>query len=358
MLSDKCNDVQLELDTINSGISYIQAKHNISDSDRNTLHSLQVRKGELEITLNKQYEEKSKGYCIRSRAQWIKEGEVNSRYFMGLEKQRQSSNVIREVKVGDTYVTEENKILSEIAKFYTDLYKDRNISIDKIKSYLAKNEPQSTINEEDKRFCDRAISITELDKAVETLKLNKSPGIDGLTPEFYKQFWSDLQKPFMNMLQETFVKGILPDSTRKAVLTLIHKKGDKNLMTNYRPISLNNYDYKILTSVLAKRMQHILPKLISKDQSGYIKNRHIGLNARLIHDIIENCENNNLPGAIVCLDFEKAFDSLNWNFIICALEKYGFGKSFIKWIKIFYTKPTFCVKTMAISQKNYLWKEE
>ena len=133
----------------------------------------------------------------------------------------------------------------------------------------------------------------------------------------------------------------------KAVSALIHKKGDKNLLTNYRPISLNNYDYKISTSVLAKRIQHILPKLISKDQSGYVKGRYIGLNARLISDIIDNCENN-IPGAIVCLDFKKAFDLLNWNFLFLALEKYGFGKSFIQWIKIFYNEPTFCVKNNGV----------
>ena len=123
------------------------------------------------------------------------------------------------------------------------------------------------------------------------------------------------------MLQESYAEGISPISTRKAVLALIHKKGNKNLLTNFRPISLNNYDYKILTAVLAIRMQQILPKLISKDQSGYIKGRYIGLNARLISDVIDNGGNNNIPGAIVCLDFEKVFDSLNWNFSLSRLRK-------------------------------------
>ena len=66
------------------------------------------------------------------------------------------------------------------------------------------------------------------------------------------------------------------------------------------------------------------------------------------NDVIENCENNNLPVAIVCLDFEKAFDSLKWNFLVNTLQKYGFGKSFIQWIKIFYSKPMFCVKNDGI----------
>ena len=146
------------------------------------------------------------------------------------------------------------------------------------------------------------------------------------------------------MLHESFNNGVLPCSTRKSVLTLIHKKGDKDLLANYRPISLTNYDYKILTTTLANRLQSILPNLISTDQTGYIKNRYIGVNARVVCDIIDHCEKNQKPGAIVCLDFEKAFDSLNWNFMIQALDKFGFGSNFIKWIKILYEKNSFCVK--------------
>ena len=110
---------------------------------------------------------------------------------MGLEKQRQARNVIWEIKVGDSFVNEGNKILSEIVNFYTSLYKGRNIPIDKIKTYLKKNEPRSKLN--DKKFCDNTISKIELREAVESLKSNKSPGIDGLTPEFYKEFWPNLE---------------------------------------------------------------------------------------------------------------------------------------------------------------------
>ena len=97
--------------------------------------------------------------------------------------------------------------------------------------------------------------------------------------------------------------GILPDSMRKSIITIIFKKGDKALLKNYRPISLTNCDYKILTFVLAKRLQKVIPNLISCDQSGYTKNRYIGFSARLIDDIIQYCEDGNKPGAIICLDF-------------------------------------------------------
>ena len=132
--------MHLELDTINNDISHYLIQKTLDNADRNTLHSLYLRKEELEIILNKRYNDKARGYCIRSRAKWIKEGEVGSRYFLGLEKQRQASNVIQEIKDGDNYVNEGSKILSEIVNFYTSLYNDRNIPIDKIKTYLHKNE--------------------------------------------------------------------------------------------------------------------------------------------------------------------------------------------------------------------------
>ena len=68
---------------------------------------------------------------------------------------------------------------------------------------------------------------------------------------------------YMRMIDETFCKGILPDSMRKSIITLIFKKGNKALLKNYRLISLTNCDYKILTFVLAKRLRKVIPTLIS-----------------------------------------------------------------------------------------------
>ena len=116
------------------------------------------------------------------------------------------------------------------------------------------------------------------------------------------------------------------------------------ILSYYRPISLTNYDYKIIAFILAARLQNVIGKIVNIDQTGYIKGRYIGCSARMIQDIFEYCENYNTPGAIICLDFQKAFDSLDWNFMFSVLEKYNFGQNFIKWIKILYNKPTFVLK--------------
>ena len=122
-LKSKCNENQIELDSINKVIAGIQIKNSLSETERNTLLSLTTKKKEIQVALDKHYENKAKGYCIRSRAKWIREGEVGSRYFLSLEKQRQADNVIREVKVGDRYITDGNQIISEAVHYYSNLYK-------------------------------------------------------------------------------------------------------------------------------------------------------------------------------------------------------------------------------------------
>ena len=88
------------------------------------------------------------------------------------------------------------------------------------------------------------------------------------------------------------------------------KNKDTLFLKNWRPITLLNTDYKIATKCIAKRLAKVLPKLINRDQTGYVKNRFIGKNIRLISDVIESYEEKNLPGMLLFIDFEKAFDSL------------------------------------------------
>ena len=84
-------------------------------------------------------------------------------------------------------------------------------------------------------------------------------------------------------------------------------------------------------------------KLINTDQTGYLKGRSIGYNIRLINDVIDYFENNNIEGAIIFLDFQKAFDTVNHSFMLRALEKFNFGESFIKWVKTIYNEAESCV---------------
>ncbi len=329
-------DAQNKLDNLNDKIE------NTKNQEQKEYIALEKQK--CEEIINKHYENKAKGYQTRARSKWIEEGEKSTRYFLGLEKKKQSSNVINKLKVKDYFIYKDKEILKEIAGYYEKLYSSNNIVTKDIINYLNNINGLKVLNDKEKKLCDEDITEEELIESVKNMKGNKSPGSDGLTPEFYKYFWSELKGSFIDMLKETYEYGELPKSMTKAILTLLFKKGDRYLLKNFRPISLTNYDYKILAFTLARRLQQVIRKLVHKDQSAYVKNRFIGCNVRILCDIIEHADLNNLPGLILCLDFEKAFDSLEWNFMFKILEKFNFGNKFTKWIKILYTNPNLVVK--------------
>ena len=97
--------------------------------------------------------------------------------------------------------------------------------------------------------------------------------------------------------------------------------------------------------MLARRLEDRLPKMISEDQTGFIKGRHSFSNIRRLIDIAYTRNTDRLPEAVISLDAEKAFDRVEWQYLFAALEKFGFGVNFISWIKLLYKAPQACVQT-------------
>ena len=172
----------------------------------------------------------------------------------------------------------------------------------------------------------------------------KSPGSDGFTCEFYRFFWDYVKQNVVESINYGFEKRQLSICPRRGIITLEPKK-DKptNLLGNLRPISLLNTDDKIATKAIAKRLEAVLLLVINADQTGYIKGRYIGENARLVSDIISYTAEKNLPILAIFLDFEKGFDSIEWNFLFKALDKLHFGPDFKNWVQTFYCNITSCV---------------
>ena len=176
------------------------------------------------------------------------------------------------------------------------------------------------------------------------MKLNKSPGNDGLTVEFYRTFWPVIGQVVVEALNEAFQHGELSASQKQAMIILIAKEGKDLLqIKNYRPISLLNVDYKILSKVLALRITKVLNEVILEDQLGFMKGRNIGEAIRIIDDMIFHTSHFDLPGFLVAIDFEKAFDSVAHSFVQEVLSFFGFGPSFRKWVDILYNNALSCV---------------
>ena len=314
-------------------------------SQKPDIDTIYAERQKIQSELNHTYAKKSYAAFIRSRCKWIEEGERSSSYFLGLEKKRQSHNYINQLSDEQgTLYTQDKEILNHCAAYYTNLYNSRKPQESNIEMYLNELKNLQTLTYDNQKSCEGLITKLECQKAIKLMKNNKSPGSDGLTIEFYKTFWSDISDILIDSFNESFDLGHLSYSQNISILSLIFKKGDPDNIKNYRPISLTNVDYRILAFVLAQRLQNVIGTIVSCNQTGYIKGRFIGTNVRAILDICEYIEDTNSSGILLQLDFEKAFDSVEWPFLIAVLRKYNFGENFINWIKVLYNKPELCIK--------------
>ena len=155
--------------------------------------------------------------------------------------------------------------------------------------------------------------------------------------EFFVAFWDVLGADLVETLNASFVAGFLPFSLRGALITLIFKKGDPLDHKNWRPISLLNVDYKMCARTLAGCLLKVLHRVIHPDQTCWVRGRFIGENVALLRDVVSFTSESGIPAAVFSLDQEKAFDRVDWAFLLRTLAHMGFGPSFVSWIRLLCT---------------------
>ena len=109
------------------------------------------------------------------------------------------------------------------------------------------------------------------------------------------------------------------------------------------------FDSWLLGLFAALRMKKVLPNIVNYHQNAYVKNRYIGESIRVIDDVLYHAKQENLDGTLFAADMEKAFDSLEHNFIFATLTGFGFGQEFIQWVRTFLRNDSSCVMNSGVS---------
>lgn len=323
--------------------------------ERNPSNSTKLDLEKAKYELEKLLEEKTNGLIKRSKVRWYEEGERSTKYFLNLEKRNYSKKTVNKLLVNDTVITDPKEILKAQMEFYKRLYSAEGFSFseENFDAFISGcNTPNLSV--ELKEMCEGEMTLKECENVLNSFMAGKSPGNDGITAEFYKHFWSVLGPVMVESYNFSFHHQQMPLSQTQAVITLIEKKdSDKSLLKNWRPISLLNVDYKIASKVIAYRIKEVLPSLINPSQTAYVKGRYIGETLRLIEDVLSFTDEENIPGILLGIDFEKAFDSLDFNFISQSLKLFGFGQSLVDWVNLFYKHPSSCVINNGFSSAYF-----
>lgn len=243
---------------------------------------------------------------------------------------------INELEINNSQISDPTEIEKNIKEFYSDLYTSDNPQSTDIDDFL--NMPLPQIPDDERDPLGELIDQEDATKALNGSNKGKTPGPDGIPLEFYQKFWHLIGKDLTEIFNNIFLANVAPGNFNHSVIKLVYKgKGPRKLLKNWRPISLLNSDYKILTKILANRMESILPNLINQAQSCAIKGRNMTDNLYNIQAILETCEENNEKALIVTLDQEKAFDKIEHKYLFKVLEKFNFPDDFIRWVQIIYS---------------------
>ena len=301
----------------------------------------------MKRNLKKALEHKGEGARIRSRVTWHEDGENSSRYFFNLEKRNAKEKAWENILDDDGKIVNGlQNVLQTQVKFYSKLYTSEKIQSDR----LFLDSVDAELNQDERKDLDGYITLEELGKSLKLMKNNKSPGPDGLITEFYKFYWKDIGQDLLEVFQYSFNEKNLPQSQYLAVIRLLFKKGQREDLKNWRPISLLNVDVKILTKLLAERLIRVLPSIIHRDQKGCVKGRYIGENITLIRDLVECCEERE---TIILIDQQKAFDRVEFSWLFQVLDKLKFGKNYISWLKILYKDMKSCILTNGYTSRTF-----
>ena len=165
------------------------------------------------------------------------------------------------------------------------------------------------------------------------------------TTEFFKFFWPGLGHFILRSLNFAYINDCLSVTQKQGIITCIPKPNKpRNLLKNWRSISLLNVVYKLASSVIANRLKTVLNRIINEDQKGFISGRFIGENIRLIYDVLFETKEQNIPGLLLSIDFQQAFDSVSWILEVYLKNSklFQFWTIVQKWINIFQNGTELC----------------
>ncbi|KAM0963163.1 hypothetical protein ACFX2A_022668 [Malus domestica] len=265
----------------------------------------------------------------RSKVEWAKEGDGNTKFFHRVASGRRKRNYIErlESEVGGV-IEDANEIEDHIVKFFKSLFSSNEEAC-----WGLEGINWAPISELEANWIERPFEEAEVQRAVFDCGKDKSPGPDGYSLQMIQQCWDILKANIMKIMEEFYETGIINAVTNETFICLIPKKSDSMKVTDFRPISLVTGLYKIMAKTLASRLKEVLGSTISQNQGAFVKDRQI-LDAVLIaNEVVEEVRQKKEEGLVLKIDFEKAYDHVEWRFLDEVLQRKSFGNRWRKWMQ-------------------------
>ncbi|RVW30834.1 Transposon TX1 uncharacterized 149 kDa protein [Vitis vinifera] len=262
-----------------------------------------------------------------SRELWLREGDRNTRFFHRMANAHRRVNAMTKIKINGVRFTEDQDMREGIANTYQQLLSENPGWKADIGGLLL-----NQISPVEADGIEVPFSETEIYTALMGMNGDKALGPDGFTVAFWQNSWEIVKEDMLGLFKEFHDQYSFFKSLNHTFLVLIPKKGGVEDLGDYRPISLLGGLYKLLAKVLANRLKKVIGKVISPDQNAFIKGRQILDGSLITNEVIDAWQKRGEKGIVCKLDIEKAYDIINWQFLLKVMQKMGFGSKWIGWI--------------------------
>lgn len=310
---------------INSKIRRLENLQFVHD-ERGASDELKHRTNE---ELMQAYNDRASMLYQKSRFKWHMEGDRNTRFFHNWIKRRWNKVQIMKIHWRNKWCTNPEDIRGA---FYEHFSSFSNSKPDDA-IFLIDNLDLPSLSPEVAKSLVKEVSWVEVEMALNQCPSNKAPGPDGFNMGFLKNLWDTIGMDIFCTIKNFFSCGHLPPGMNSSFIALIPKKEGATQVTDFRPISLINSSMKLITKILAIRLNKVLDTLISSNQSGFMKGRQAADSILIACEVAKSLKSGVAKGLIFKIDFEKAFDTVSWDFLFHLLHVLKFDEHWISWLR-------------------------
>ncbi|CAL1358706.1 unnamed protein product [Linum trigynum] len=289
----------------------------------------------LEMELSRQLEAEEVFWQQKSRVKWLKKGDQNSSYFHTVTRARRKRNFVAGLRNEEgEWVTEETGKTSIATNFYQTLFTSET-QVPNMTERVANLPIARTVTPQMNAQLTTEVLPSEVRSTVFSMGSKQAPRPDGFTGKFFKAFWDIVGTSVVEAVISFFTSSRLLRSFNHTWLTLIPKVESVETIRQLRPISLCQFVYKVITKIMAERLASMLPRIVSEGQNGFIRGRLIIDNIIIGHELMHylKIKTQGKKGYMALkVDMEKAYDRVEWPFLLAVLDKMGFSSVWQGWI--------------------------
>ncbi|CAL0324296.1 unnamed protein product [Lupinus luteus] len=268
----------------------------------------------------------------KARINWCTKGDRNTAYFHKLAKIRHASKSMSMLRHDSHVLLGQGEIADHALSYFTNLYASDNYTQ---QNDLIQQVVPSLVSENQNNLLTKIPTNDEIKAAAFGMNGDGAPGPDGFGGCFFKEFWDIVCHDVCNSVTQFFTQAWILLNLNSNLVVLIPKFPGADGIEDFRPIALANFQFKIITKVLADRLASIAPSIISPQQRGFIKGRSIHDCICIASEAVNLLDYKTHGGNLaIKLDVRKAFDTLDWNFLLNTLSAFGFHERFIHWVEV------------------------